>query len=183
MVVLAQLALQLYREKGITLKDHMEELYSKYGFFCSRNGYFGMPDPSVAKTILDRLRSGGTYTLLKELVGPDRDVQFIRDLGYPGYDSTTPNGKPTLAVSRSAPLLTVRLGWGASDASESESAKVSCLIQLRPSGTEPKFKYYLEMQGTPGMSHDRVREELGLVEEFLLEKLLEPTKNGLSKKN
>lgn len=189
MVVLAQLALQLYREKGNTLKDHMEELYSKYGFFCSRNGYFGMPEPSIAKGILDRLRSGGTYTRLRELVGPDREVNFIRDLGYPGYDSTTPDGKPTLAVSRSAPLLTVRLGWGASDASESksesksESANVSCLIQLRPSGTEPKFKYYLEMQGTPGMSHDRVREELGLVEEFLLEKLLEPTKNGLSKKS
>ena len=167
MAVLAELALNLYCEQGRSLKDHMDHLYSKYGFFCSQNGYYSMSKPLAAKAILDRLRSGGTYQMLKELVGPDRSVVNIRDLGYPGFDSSKPDHKPTLPVSKSAPLLTIKLSSG-------------CVIQLRPSGTEPKFKYYLEMQGTPGMQREKVRGELEFVECVLLERLLQPSLNGLT---
>ena len=167
MVVLAELTLHLYREKGTSLVEHMDDLYSKYGFFCSRNGYYSMPDPGVASTILDRIRSKGrTYEVLKQSVERlDRSVVWFRDLGHPGYDSTRPDQNYTPVMSNSAPLLTIKLSSG-------------CLVQLRPSGTEPKFKYYLEMQGTPGMPREDVQEELDFVEGYLLDKLLEPSVNG-----
>jgi len=177
MVVMAELALYLYREKSMSLRAHMNHLYSVYGFFCSKNGYYAMPDPSSATRILDRLRSGGTYEVLHDLVsgsamGPRQQqslkIESIRDLGHPGFDSAQPDRRPLLPVSKSAPLLTIRLSNG-------------CLLQLRPSGTEPKFKYYLEMQGTPGVLNDVVQQELGFVAEVLLDRLLEPSQNGLTK--
>jgi phosphomannomutase len=170
MVVLAELAHSLYREQGVTLKHHMEHLYSKYGLFCSKNGYYSMPDPGVSNNILDNLRSGGTYQTLKDIVGQtDRTTVHIRDLGHPGFDSAREDQTPVLPISKSAPLLTIRLSGG-------------CLVQLRPSGTEPKFKYYLEMQGQPGMPEAAVLAELNSVQAVLLDKLLEPAKNGLTKK-
>ena len=199
MVVLAKLTVQLY-DQETTLKDHMDHLYAKYGFFCSRNGYFLMPDNGrdvamVVGSIFDRLRSGGYEAMKAALEASSSDAKrlallSIRDLGYPGYDSTKPppEHKPTLPVSRSAPLLTLRLSitngedtcGGAVVAADSGS---SCVVQLRPSGTEPKFKYYLEMQGSPGTSEDTIRDELRFVEDVVLDMLLEPKEYGLTRKS
>jgi phosphomannomutase len=54
-----------------------------------------------------------------------------------------------------------------------------CVIQLRPSGTEPKFKYYIEMKGQPGVARDVVQQDLKTMVGIVLDKLLEPEKNGL----
>ena len=170
MVVMAELAESLYREKGMTLSEHMDQLYSKYGFFCSKNGYYRTPNPTVGQSILANLRSGGNYQGLHDKLAslPTKSIRVlsIRDLGFPGYDSTNPpEFVPNLPVSKSAPLLTVELSNG-------------CRVQLRPSGTEPKFKYYLEMKGD---TLEAAQEELEFVETVLLDVLLEPTKNGLSR--
>lgn len=55
-----------------------------------------------------------------------------------------------------------------------------CVAQFRASGTEPKFKFYIEMKGNPGESREFVEQELEKMAPFILEKLLEPKKNRLS---
>jgi phosphomannomutase len=162
MAVLSELALYVYRERGMSLREHMQSLYDKYGEFVSHNGYYVMSDNSVVSAIMDKLRSNGTYDMD---VGP-YEIESICDLGEPGYDSSKADKKPTLPTSNSSPMMTLRFTNG-------------CVIQLRPSGTEPKFKYYIEMKGQPGVSRDAVQEDLKVMVDIVLEKLLEPAKNGL----
>lgn len=138
MVVLAELAIHLYQKEGISLKKHMDSLYEKYGYFCSRNGYYKVVDANKAKGLCDRLQAKLTV-----------DDQQIRSIS---------NNK----------LLKIHLHNG-------------CCIQLRPSGTEPKFKYYLEMQGKPGQARETLQHELEYCEKILLDEILEPAKNGLTR--
>eukprot|EP00537_Pseudo-nitzschia_pungens_P002687 CAMPEP_0172359380 /NCGR_PEP_ID=MMETSP1060-20121228/3585_1 /TAXON_ID=37318 /ORGANISM="Pseudo-nitzschia pungens, Strain cf. cingulata" /LENGTH=641 /DNA_ID=CAMNT_0013081003 /DNA_START=50 /DNA_END=1975 /DNA_ORIENTATION=- len=168
MVVMSELALYVYRERGISLKHHMESLYDKYGYFVSSNGYYFMHDQSTVKIIMNRLRSDGSYDTLKQVVAP-YEIESIRDLGNPGYDSLQADNKPTLPTSGKAPMMTIRFANG-------------CIIQLRPSGTEPKFKYYTEMKGRPGIPKDTVEKELKTMVDTLLDRLLQPLQNGLIKK-
>ena len=165
MAVLSELATFVYRDLGMNLKDHMQSLYNKYGEFVSHNGYFIMNDIAVVATIMGRLRAEGTYDMD---VAP-YEIESIRDLGEPGYDSTKPDKKPTLPTSNSSPMMTLRFTNG-------------CVIQLRPSGTEPKFKFYIEMKGQPGVPRDVVKKDLDLMVGKVLDKLLEPEKNGLRRK-
>jgi phosphomannomutase len=126
MAVISELALYVYRERNMSLKNHMQSLYEKYGEFVSHNGYYFMSDPSIVTIIMDRLRCNGTYQTLMDVVQPYK-IESFRDLGEPGYDSLRSDKRPTLPCSKSAPMLTIRFTNG-------------CVVQLRPSGTEPKFK-------------------------------------------
>lgn len=164
MAVLSELALYVYRVQGISLREHMQSLYDKYGEFVSHNGYYFMNDNSVVSAIMERLRSNGTYQMD---VSP-YEIESICDLGEPGYDSAKADKKPTLPTSNSSPMMTLRFTNG-------------CVIQLRPSGTEPKFKYYIEMKGQPGVPREAVQKDLKTMVDIVLEKLLEPGKNGLKK--
>lgn len=161
--VMTELALHLYHN-GMSLATHMQSLYDKYGEFCCNNGYFFYKDPSVTQRIMDHIRNDGKYS---STVGP-YEVHSIRDLGYPGYDSSTDDKKPTLPVSKSSPMITITFVNG-------------CVVQLRASGTEPKFKYYIEMQGKPGVKRGVVMEELSQCSNIVLEELLKPEEFGLTK--
>ncbi len=59
--------------------------------------------------------------------------------------------------------------------------KNGSIVQFRASGTEPKFKYYIEMQGKPGVSRTHVEKELDDMSDIVLELLLHPVQNGLVK--
>jgi phosphomannomutase len=161
MAVFSEMALWAYRN-GSNLKQHMQSLYDKYGEFVSYNGYYFLDNSGVVQTIMERIRSGGMYDID---VSPYQ-IESIRDLGEPGYDSTKPDKKPTLPTSKSAPMMTLGFTNG-------------CVVQLRPSGTEPKFKFYVEMKGKPGVARDVVAKELNKMASSVLESLLEPEKNGL----
>lgn len=130
--------------------------------FVSNNSYYYCNDPKVAQKIFSDFQRNGRYPT--SVAGYDIDA--IRYLGEPGYDSETADKKPTLATSKSSPMLTIRF-------------KNGCVAQFRASGTEPKFKYYIEMRGEPGVSRNRVEEELQSMSVALLEELLQPEKNGL----
>eukprot|EP00538_Stauroneis_constricta_P011357 CAMPEP_0119546788 /NCGR_PEP_ID=MMETSP1352-20130426/1048_1 /TAXON_ID=265584 /ORGANISM="Stauroneis constricta, Strain CCMP1120" /LENGTH=642 /DNA_ID=CAMNT_0007591515 /DNA_START=81 /DNA_END=2009 /DNA_ORIENTATION=+ len=162
MAVFAELSCHVYQHKKMTLKDHMQAIYDKYGEFVTNNGYFFMHDSSVVNPIMNRIRNGGKYDID---VGP-YEIESVRDLGEPGYDSLTPDNKPTLPTSNSSPMMTLRFTNG-------------CIAQFRASGTEPKFKYYIEMKGKPGVARADVAKELTEMAPVILEKLLEPEKNGL----
>ena len=159
--VFADLSYSVYH-KGLSLVQHMQSLYDKYGEFVSNNGYYFCYDPAVVTKIMRDMQNGGMY--MTE-VGPYR-VESIRDLWTPGYDSTTADKRPTLPTSKSSPIMTFRFENG-------------CVAQFRASGTEPKFKYYIEMKGEPGVSRDIVTRDLHEMSEIILEVLLHPEANGL----
>lgn len=163
MGVMAELALSVYK-KEMSLKKHMDYLYDTYGYHHSKNGYFFCYDNSISSKIIEDMRNDGKYLTH---VGP-YEIESIRDLGYPGYDSTTEDKKPTLPVSRSSPIITLRFVNG-------------CVAQFRSSGTEPKFKYYIEMRGKPGVSPEVVSKELDEMVDRILSELLKPEANGLVK--
>ena len=160
MAVFAEMALSVYHE-GKNLKKHMQSLYDKYGEFVSYNGYFVIQDFSVIDTIMARIRDNGNYGID---LSP-YEVDYIRDLDGLGYDSSKADKKPTLPPT---PLMTIGFTNG-------------CIVQLRPSGTEPKFKYYIEMKGQPGQPREEVVAKLEAMAPYVLEKLLEPEKNGLKR--
>jgi Phosphomannomutase len=149
---------------GMNLSKHLQSLYDKYGEFCSNNGYFFCYEPATIHNIFNDMRNNGDYMTN---VGP-YEVESIRDLGFPGYDSTTSDKKPTLPVSKSSPMITIYF-------------KNGTVAQFRASGTEPKFKYYIEMRGKPGVARDVVEKDLKQMSNYILEELLQPTKNGLKR--
>ena len=165
MAVFTQLANHVYTTKGITLKDHMQEIYNKYGEFVSHNGYYIMNDKKSISIIMDHIRQNGTYNM--DYLGPKYQVESIRDLGVPGYDSTMEDKKPKLPTSSSSPMITIRF-------------KNGCVAQFRASGTEPKFKYYIEMKGQPGVPRSTVENDLKIMVDAILDQLLIPDKSGLT---
>jgi len=162
--VFAELAVHVYHQ-GRTLAQHMQSLYDKYGEFVSNNGYYFLQDPRVVPTIMDEITDHGSFTKLKGSVGGYK-IESFRYLGEPGYDSTTKDNRPTLPTSRSSPMMTIRFTNG-------------CVVQLRASGTEPKFKYYIELKGKPGVLRSKVVEDLEEMSAIVLEELLHPGRHGL----
>lgn len=161
--VMSELVYHVYQQ-GKTLAHYMQSLYDKYGEFCCNNGYFFCHDPNKVIQIFDSIRKGGTYM---KFVG-SYEIDSIRDLGFPGYDSDTEDKKPILPISKSSPMITIRF-------------KNGCVVQFRASGTEPKFKYYIEMCGKPGETRENVQKELHEMSDIILELLLRPEENGLIK--
>mmetsp|Transcript_10054 Transcript_10054/g.18077 ORF Transcript_10054/g.18077 Transcript_10054/m.18077 type:complete len:643 (-) Transcript_10054:86-2014(-) len=159
--VIAKMATCVY-SRGETLASHLQHIHDKYGEFVCNNGYYRCNDPAIVEQIMEQMRNGGKYS---ESVG-SYDVESIRDLGCPGYDSTTEDKKPMLPTSTSAPMITFRFANG-------------CVAQFRASGTEPKFKYYIEMRGKPGEKKADVEKRLSEMSGVILEELLHPTANGL----
>eukprot|EP00985_Skeletonema_marinoi_P021407 scaffold13131_cov107-Skeletonema_marinoi.AAC.4 len=159
--VIATMAHSFYT-KGKTLTSHLQEIYLLYGEFCSDNGYFRCDDPAIVKKIMEQMRNGGKYF---DRVGT-YEVDSVRDLGSPGYDSQAADKKPTLPTSSSSPMIAFRF-------------KNGCVAQFRASGTEPKFKYYIELRGQPGENREEVSKRLDTMVKVILEELLHPSENGL----
>jgi len=138
-------------------------LYDKYGEFVSNNGYFILKESSVVPKIMDIMTCQGKFNL--ESVGPYK-LESIRYLGKPPYDSTTPDNLPKLVTSKSSPMMTLRFTNGT-------------VAQFRASGTEPKFKYYIEMKGKVGVPREKIEADLKEMSEVLLRELVQPDKHGL----
>ena len=112
---------------------------------------------------MDVMTCKGTFDL--KTVG-QYEVESIRYLGEPAYDSTTPDNKPKLVTSKSSPMMTIRFTNGT-------------VAQFRASGTEPKFKYYIEMKGKVGVSRATIESDLMKTSDIILQELVQPDKNGL----
>lgn len=105
--VIATMAHAFYA-KGKTLASHLQEIYLLYGEFCSDNGYFRCDDPAIVMKIMEQMRNGGKYF---DRVGK-YEVDSVRDLGSPGYDSLAVDKRPTLPTSSSSPMITFRFKNG-----------------------------------------------------------------------
>ncbi len=145
----AEMANFLQRERKETVAAHLEGLYSEYGYFFSNNHYVRQNDMKIIDQIFSRLRNGGSYWFK---VGP-YTIKRVRDLEV-GFDSATEDGKATLPKSK---VLTYEFNGG-------------CVMTLRPSGTEPKLKYYIELSGS---SEAATRRELEQVSKTLLASMLQ----------
>jgi len=139
--VFAEMAAERYAEGGgegaETLAGRLEELYARYGRFCSRSGYFIADPPSKGAAVFDEWRrgeegGGGSYP---RAVGGLR-VASVRDLGA-GLDTARPGGKPALPWSPGDMMVTFEL--------EDAERGLKGALTLRGSGTEPKLKFYAEV--------------------------------------
>jgi len=125
-------AISIYNS-GATISKYLDQLYAKYGYWVSHNDYYICNDKKKIKEMFDRIRysSSNELNYPSQLAG--KKVTFVRDLTV-GYDSSTSDHKPVLAVSASSQMITFRL-------------EGDILLTLRTSGTEPKIKYYSEYRG------------------------------------
>ncbi|GAX24629.1 phosphoglucomutase / phosphopentomutase [Fistulifera solaris] len=165
LLAMAELACYVYKQ-GKTLQNQLQSLHDTYGEFVSNNGYFFIKDTSVSLQIMKQMEKygGSSWSDLKA-VGPYA-ISSIRYLGVPAYDSTTTDRQPTLPTSKSSPMLTLRFDNG-------------CVAQFRASGTEPKFKYYIEARGQPGVPKTVVEAELQDMSKVIIDELIQPHKLGL----
>jgi phosphomannomutase len=95
-------------------------------------------DPSTVASIFARLRAGGRYSAVLPSARGGFAITGVRDLTATadrpgGYDSSQPGGHPALPVSAGTNMITFTLAGGAE-------------VTLRTSGTEPKLKWYAEIE-------------------------------------
>lgn len=90
-------------------------------------------------------------------------VESVRDLGT-GLDTSQPDRKAQLPWKRGDKFISFALEGGA-------------VVTLRASGTEPKLKYYLEVQGD---SRAAAAELAKKMEADVVGTLLQPEKYGLT---
>ncbi|XP_016063948.1 PREDICTED: glucose 1,6-bisphosphate synthase isoform X2 [Miniopterus natalensis] len=164
-VVVAEMASYL-ETMNITLKQQLVKVYEKYGYHISKTSYFLCYDPNTIKSIFERLRNFDSPNEYPKFCGTFA-ILHIRDITT-GYDSSQPNNKSVLPVSKNSQMITFTFQNG-------------CVATLRTSGTEPKIKYYAEMCASPDQSDTALlEEELRKLIEALIENFLEPSKNGLT---
>ncbi|KAI9988925.1 hypothetical protein PInf_022613 [Phytophthora infestans] len=159
--VFAEMAVQLETTKKMTVDQHLNALYERYGHFVTQNNYVKCYDPVKIRSIFERLRKNGKYW---KSCG-DFAITQVRDLTT-GYDNAQPDRRAVLPVSSSTEMITYTFANG-------------CVATLRTSGTEPKLKYYVELAGRVGQTREEVTLELRKQVEQIVELMLQPKKNGL----
>uniref|UniRef100_A0A8C3LSU2 Phosphoglucomutase 2 like 1 n=1 Tax=Chrysolophus pictus TaxID=9089 RepID=A0A8C3LSU2_CHRPC len=132
-VVIAEMAAYL-ETKNLSLAQKLIEVYETYGYHISKTSYFLCYDPPTIKRIFERLRNFDGPQSYPKFCG-DYSILHVRDITT-GYDSSQPNKKSVLPVSKSSQMITFTFQNG-------------CVATLRTSGTEPKIKYYAEMCALP----------------------------------
>lgn len=127
----------------------LEKIYTKYGYFEESNSYYISRDPAVTTEIFEAIRKYNGATDYPRFIGRFA-VTYWRDLTK-GYDSSTPDHVPTLPVSASSQMITVKL-----QGKENEGVRFTA----RGSGTEPKLKVYIEAQGTSAAGASALAQEV-----------------------
>ena len=128
-----EMAAALRADHGKSVREHLHDLYGRYGAFAFRQGYIVSEDPSENVERFKQYRAKYARTL-----GGCKVVR-VRDMGE-GLDGT-PEAcdareaeEPSLPWTRGELMITWYLEGGGE-------------VTLRASGTEPKLKWYLEARG------------------------------------
>ncbi|MBE6345054.1 MAG: phospho-sugar mutase [Spirochaetaceae bacterium] len=134
-----------WRAKGKSLLQRLEELYSQFGYFEDRaisKNFPGASGGQTMKNIMAKLREEG----LKTLAG--KKVVKIRDVGTSTiYNPACPETKEALDLPKSN-VLQFFLEDGT-------------IVSARPSGTEPKIKFYINGTAPVSEGLDKAKENLG----------------------
>lgn len=153
-VVAAMLITQMamyYKNKGMNLKQAMDELYKKYGYFAEKTVSFsisGAQPMEKVNVIMKSLRESGDDTVAGTSINRARDYKSRRIRDY----LTGKTEETTLPVSD---VLYYELADG-------------CSVVVRPSGTEPKVKLYVL---TVGDNKFECHERINRYVDFFSEKL------------
>ena len=136
-------ALAYYKEKGISLWQQMINMYEKYGYYkegVKQLTLEGIDGTEKIKTIMSDLRENPPKKI------GDYEVERIRD-----YQKQTIYNYNTQEVTKiDLPISNVLYYELEKDA----------WIAIRPSGTEPKIKYYIGVKGTSLEDADKRLEQL-----------------------
>ena len=144
-----------YKQKGMTLWDAMVAMYEKYGYYkdsVKSIGLSGIEGLAKIQSIMETLRNNtpaevGGY---KVVSARDYKLDTIRDMET---GAVKPTGLPASNV------LYYDLEDGA-------------WICVRPSGTEPKIKFYFGVKGTSLEDADQKESDLGAAVMAMVDKMM-----------
>ena len=123
-----------WRSKGKSLLEHLDDMYKEYGYFEDRSiskNFPGIEGVSVMKGIMTKLRTEGLKTLGEKKVLKIRDIQTSVS-----YDPNSPDKKEDVLLPKSNVLQFFLEG--------------GTIVSARPSGTEPKIKFYINTKTEVG---------------------------------
>ncbi|MDY4345561.1 phospho-sugar mutase [Streptococcus sp. BJSWXB6CM1] len=127
-LVVAELA-AYYRSRGLTLADGIEEIYKEYGYYAEKTisvTLSGVDGAEQIKAIMTKFRENGP----KEWNATE--ITVVED--FKAQTSTASDGTVTALTTPPSDVLKYTLADGS-------------WIAVRPSGTEPKIKFYIAVVG------------------------------------
>ena len=127
-LVVAELA-AYYRSRGLTLADGIEEIYKEYGYYAEKTisvTLSGVDGAEQIKAIMAKFRENGP----KEW--NTTEITVVED--FKAQTSTASDGTVTALTTPPSDVLKYTLADGS-------------WIAVRPSGTEPKIKFYIAVVG------------------------------------
>ena len=127
-LVVAELA-AYYRSRGLTLADGIEEIYKEYGYFAEKTisvTLSGVNGAEQIKAIMAKFRDNGPKAFNATAISVTED--------FKAQTSTAADGTVTALTTPPSDVLKYTLADGS-------------WIAVRPSGTEPKIKFYIAVVG------------------------------------
>ena len=127
-LVVAELA-AYYRSRGLTLADGIEEIYKEYGYFAEKTisvTLSGIDGAEQIKAIMAKFRDNGPKEFNATAISVTED--------FKAQTSTAADGTVTALTTPPSDVLKYTLADGS-------------WIAVRPSGTEPKIKFYIAVVG------------------------------------
>ena len=127
-LVVAELA-AYYRSRGLTLADGIEEIYKEYGYYAEKTisvTLSGVDGAEQIKAIMAKFRENGPKEFNATVVSITED--------FKAQTSTAADGTVTALTTPPSDVLKYTLADGS-------------WIAVRPSGTEPKIKFYIAVVG------------------------------------
>lgn len=132
-----------WASKGKSLLEHLNDMYKEYGLFEDRaiSKYFpGVQGPKIMGGIMTKLRTEGLTSLGGKKVIKIRDIQQ-----QVAFDPANPSSKENLPWPKSNVLQFILEG--------------GTIVSARPSGTEPKIKFYINSTIPVSAKTDEALEE------------------------
>ena len=127
-LVVAELA-AYYRSRGLTLADGIEEIYKEYGYFAEKTisvTLSGVDGAEQIKAIMAKFRDNAPKEFNTTAISVTED--------FKAQTSTAADGTVTALTTPPSDVLKYTLDDGS-------------WIAVRPSGTEPKIKFYIAVVG------------------------------------
>ena len=141
-LVVAELA-AYYRSRGLTLADGIEEIYKEYGYFAEKTisvTLSGVDGAEQIKAIMAKFRDNAPKEFNATAISATED--------FKAQTSTAADGTVTALTTPPSDVLKYTLADGS-------------WIAVRPSGTEPKIKFYIAVVGD---SNEDAQEKIAAIE-------------------